>query len=150
MRDERTRNGCTLLLSAGELIRELLQQLCDAELPGDGREARGHLRIRLACEHERQEDIVLHGKRVEQVKLLKHEAELRAAERRDLPLRDRAQRRPSSTTSPPVGLSSAARMLSSVVLPLPLSPMMATYSPFSTVKFTSLSACTFVPPKRVV
>ena len=58
--------------------------------------------------------------------------------------------RPSSTTSPPVGLSSAARMLSSVVLPLPLSPMMATYSPFSTVKFTSVSACTFVPPKRVV
>ena len=29
-------------------------------------------------------------------------------------------------------------MFSSVVLPLPLSPMMATYSPFSTVKFTSL------------
>ena len=41
-------------------------------------------------------------------------------------------------------------MLSSVVFPLPLSPMMATYSPFSTVKFTSVSACTFVPPKRVV
>ena len=92
LRDERAGDSYTLLLSAGELIRELLQQLRDAELPGDGREARGHLRIRLACEHERQEDIVLHGKRVEQVELLKHEAKLRAAKRRDLPLRDRAQR----------------------------------------------------------
>ena len=60
LRDERAGDGYTLLLSAGELIRKLLQQLRDAELPGDGREARGHLRIRLACEHERQEDIVLH------------------------------------------------------------------------------------------
>ena len=57
---------------------------------------------------------------------------------------------PSSLTVPPVGLSSAARMLRSVVLPLPLSPMMATYSPCSTLKVTLLSACTCAPPKRVV
>jgi len=41
-------------------------------------------------------------------------------------------------------------MFSSVVLPLPLSPMMATYSPDSTVKLTFLSAWTLLPPKRVV
>ena len=40
-------------------------------------------------------------------------------------------------------------MFKSVVLPLPDSPMMATYSPRSTEKLTSVSACTFVPPKRV-
>ena len=57
---------------------------------------------------------------------------------------------PFRRTSPRVGLSSAARMLSSVVLPLPLSPMMATYSPFSTEKVTSVSACTWLAPKRVV
>lgn len=92
LRDERAGDGHALLLAAGELIRELLQQLGNAKLPGDGRKARGHLRIRLAGEHERQENVILHGERIEQVELLKHEAELRAAEGRDLPLGDGAQR----------------------------------------------------------
>ena len=42
---------------------------------------------------------------------------------------------PFSSTSPPVGLSSDASMFSSVVLPEPDSPMIATYSPSSTEKF---------------
>ena len=92
LRDERAGDGHALLLAAGELIRELLQQLGNAKLPGDGRKARGHLRIRLAGEHERQENVILHGERIEQVELLKHEAQLRAAKRRDLPLGDGAQR----------------------------------------------------------
>ena len=53
-------------------------------------------------------------------------------------------------TVPPVGLSSAARRFKSVVLPEPDSPMMATYSPSSTLKFTFLSASTWFPPKRVL
>ena len=57
---------------------------------------------------------------------------------------------PSSSTVPAVGLSSAASMFNSVVLPEPLSPMMATYSPSSTVKFTFFSASTAWPPKRVL
>ena len=57
---------------------------------------------------------------------------------------------PSSTTVPPVGLSSAARRFKSVVLPEPDSPIMATYSPSSTLKFTFLSASTWFPPKRVL
>ena len=58
--------------------------------------------------------------------------------------------RPSKSTLPLVGLSRAARMFSSVVLPEPDSPMMATYSPGSTAKFTLVRAWTFWPPKRVV
>ena len=58
--------------------------------------------------------------------------------------------RPSSSTLPAVGLSRAASMFSSVVLPEPLSPMMAAYSPSSTEKFTLRRACTWAPPKRVV
>ena len=55
---------------------------------------------------------------------------------------------PSNSTSPEVGLSSAARMFSSVVLPEPDSPMIARYSPCSTEKVTFESACTDAPPKR--
>ena len=50
--------------------------------------------------------------------------------------------RPSSSTWPEVGLSSAARMFRSVVLPEPDSPMMATYSPSTTEKLTFESAWT--------
>ena len=57
---------------------------------------------------------------------------------------------PSSTTSPAVGRSRAARIFSRVVLPDPDSPMMATNSPASTVKSTSVRAWTWFPPKRVV
>lgn len=41
-------------------------------------------------------------------------------------------------------------MFSRVVFPLPLSPMVATYSPSSTVKFTSRRASTCTAPKRAV
>ena len=57
---------------------------------------------------------------------------------------------PSRSTFPPVGLSRAASRFSRVVLPLPDSPMMATYSPFSTAKFTRRSASTCWVPKREV
>ena len=51
---------------------------------------------------------------------------------------------------PRVGLSRAANMLRRVVFPEPDSPIIATYSPFSTEKDTLLSACTLLAPKRVV
>ena len=57
---------------------------------------------------------------------------------------------PFRKTSPAVGRSRAARIFSKVVLPEPDSPMMATYSPGSTEKFTSARAVTWLPPKRVV
>ena len=57
---------------------------------------------------------------------------------------------PSRSTSPEVGLSSVARIFRSVVFPEPLSPIIATNSPFSTEKFTLFNACTLFPPKRVV
>ena len=41
-------------------------------------------------------------------------------------------------------------MFRSVVFPEPDSPIMATYSPFSTEKHTLLNACTLLPPKRAV
>ena len=50
--------------------------------------------------------------------------------------------RPFRSTSPLVGLSREARMLSRVVFPEPDSPIIATYSPSSTVKETFSSAWT--------
>jgi DNA-damage-inducible protein D len=47
---------------------------------------------------------------------------------------------PLRITSPPVGLSSDASILRSVVFPEPDSPIIATYSPCSTLKFTLESA----------
>ena len=46
----------------------------------------------LAREHERQEDVVLQRERVEQVEILKHEAEVLPAERGDLLLADARER----------------------------------------------------------
>ena len=57
---------------------------------------------------------------------------------------------PDRITCPAVGLSRDAMMFSRVVFPEPDSPMMATYSPCSTEKFTLSSACTLLPPRRVV
>ena len=110
-----------------------------------------HLRIGLAGQHQRQKDVVLERKGVQQVELLEHEAQVVPAEGRHLRLADLAQGpcRPAAR-SPPVGRSSAARMLSSVVLPEPDSPMMATYSPSSTREVdVSQRLAPGLPPKRV-
>ena len=57
---------------------------------------------------------------------------------------------PFKSTSPAVGLSSAARIFKSVVFPEPDSPMIATYSPSSTEKLMFFNACTWLPPNLVV
>ena len=80
VRDDRAGNGRALLLAAGDLIRIFFQQLRDAELRRDGLEPCAKLALRHAREHERQIDVVLDREGVEQVELLKDEAEIVAAE----------------------------------------------------------------------
>jgi hypothetical protein len=53
---------------------------------------------------------------------------------------------PSMRTSPASTVSSPDRQLSSVVLPHPLGPMIATISPVATVRSTPLSAGTGTDP----
>ncbi len=53
---------------------------------------------------------------------------------------------PSSNTSPAVGRSREASRFKRVLFPLPLSPMMATNSPSSTVKETLRKAAVRFPP----
>lgn len=104
----------------------------------------------LARQNERQKNIILQGEGIKQVEILKNKPEVLAAERSNLfsPMVESA--RPFKNTSPSVGRSSAARIFKSVVLPEPDSPMMATYSPRSTANVTFVSACTRLPPNRVV
>src|SRR5688500_15848858 len=55
---------------------------------------------------------------------------------------------PSRTTEPPLGVSSPARRPSSVVLPLPEGPTIATSSPCSIVKVTLRSTARWLSPLR--
>ena len=57
-----------------------MQNIAYAELCGNRIERAAHLVVLLAREHQRQEDIVLNGKGVEQIKILKHEAQIVTAE----------------------------------------------------------------------
>lgn len=90
-----------------------------------------HLAAALALQDEGEENVVLQREGVEKAEVLKDEAEVVAAEGRRALLGDLGEVLPPRRTVPPVGRSSAARRFRSVVLPLPLSPMTATYSPLS-------------------
>ncbi len=88
LRDQRPRDGSPLLLPAGHLVWVLFQQLCDAKHLRDRQKLFAHLRIRCVREHERQIDIVLKGKCVQQVKVLKDKPQILPAKPRDLILGD--------------------------------------------------------------
>lgn len=110
-----------------------------------------HLAAALALQDEGEENVVLQREGVEKAEVLKDEAEVVAAEGRRALLGDLGEVLPAEEDrAAGGGGSSAARRFRSVVLPLPLSPMTATYSPLSTEKVTLLSASTLAPPKRVV
>ena len=82
-------DGCALLLSAGDLVRVLFQDLRNAELCRERLKALRHLSVGLPCQHQRKINVVLQRKGVEQVELLKHKAELVAAKSGDVLLRQR-------------------------------------------------------------
>ena len=133
-------HGGALLLAAGYLIGELVQDVLDAQRLGQGQQGLLHLLHTFSRQNQGQEDIVLNGKGIQQVKLLEYKAQVVPAEGGQVPLRDGLQTLPDKSTSPAVGLSRAARIFSRVVLPEPDSPMMATYSPSCTEKDTPFRA----------
>ena len=73
-----------MLLTAGYLIRIFFEKIGDAELFGYRRDLGVHFAVWLAREYEGKIDIVLNGECVEQVEILKHEAEVVAAEGCDI------------------------------------------------------------------
>ena len=81
---KRTRHGGALLLAAGDLVRVLLEQICNAELLRERQKLRLHLREMLARQNERQKNIILQGEGIKQVEILKNKPEVLAAERSNL------------------------------------------------------------------
>ena len=79
--DKGAGHGGPLLLPAGHLVGVLLQQLRDAQLLRQRAQAVAHLGVRLPRQHQRQGDVVLQRECVQQVELLKHEAQMIPAER---------------------------------------------------------------------
>lgn len=82
--DKRPCHGGTLFLTAGYLIGKFLQQFCNAQLLRNGCEPALHLRIRRSGQHQRQIDVVLQGKGVQQVEVLEHKAQVVPAKCGDL------------------------------------------------------------------
>ncbi|MPM52942.1 hypothetical protein SDC9_99706 [bioreactor metagenome] len=89
--DERPGHGGALLFAAGHLIGEFPQQTGDAQLFGHGRQARLHIRIMRARQHQRQQNVIPQREGVQQIKILKHKAEVIPAEGGQLPLAYHAQ-----------------------------------------------------------
>ena len=84
----------------------------------------------------------MHAALRQQAVILKHETDFLVAERREVPGRQAEGFVPPSVTVPVVGGSSAPRMYSSVLLPLPDGPMIAAASPGANVSETSDSTDT--------
>ena len=75
-----------LLLPAGDLIGVLLQKLRQSQLPGNRQQPRPHILVRHSHQHQRQIDVVLQRKCVQQVELLEHKTQVVPAEGRRVPL----------------------------------------------------------------
>ena len=73
-------HGGALLLAAGHLVGVLFQQVRDAQLVRQRTQAVTHLAVRTARQHQRQIDVVLQREGIQQVELLKHEAQMVTAE----------------------------------------------------------------------
>ena len=100
----------------------------------------------LAGDRERQDDVLLRGQHRQQVEELEDEADVLAAQPRQLRVGERRDLLPAIVTVPLVGLSRPARMCISVDLPEPDGPMTATSWPDSTSSETPRSASTAVAP----
>ena len=80
VRDQRPRGGSPLLLPAGDLVGVFVQNLRDAERPRRLHQPRLHFGDAFPAQHQRQQDVVLQREGVQQVELLKHEAQVLPAE----------------------------------------------------------------------
>ena len=84
-------HGGALLLAAGYLIGELVQDVLDAQRLGQGQQGLLHLLHTFSRQNQGQEDIVLNGKGIQQVELLEYKAQVVPAEGGQVPLRDGLQ-----------------------------------------------------------
>ena len=84
--DQRTRNGHTLLLPAGQTIRKAMHPVCQLNRLKQLQRTRTPSRSRAAVEFERQEQILLDRERRDQIEKLKHKTNMLAPKKRALTL----------------------------------------------------------------
>ena len=89
--DQSPRHRRALLFAAGDLVRVLGQQFVDAQLARQRLDEQRHVVGGHALEHQRKVDVVAHAEGVQQIELLKHKAEIVAAEGGQLLFRDVGQ-----------------------------------------------------------
>ena len=89
--DQGSGNGCPLLLSARDLIRIFVQQIFDPEPLGERQQLLPHFRIFFARQHQRQENILLQIKVVQQIKILKDKTQIFASKLCQLLILDRRE-----------------------------------------------------------
>ena len=78
--DDRAGDRGALLLTAGDLIGKLIEQIMNAEHLCHRLEPLLHIVILHAGEHERQKDIVAQGEIIKQIEILEDEAKIFSAE----------------------------------------------------------------------
>ena len=132
---ESARNRDALLFAAGQLCRVVRPALAETDLLDDAREPPAASVD--AGELQRQHDVLERVERRHEVKRLEHEADAVGADLRAAVFVEFDRFLPFSTTWPRVGRSSPASSASSVDLPAPDAPTIATDSPLATVKLTS-------------
>ena len=78
--DDRAGDRYTLLLTAGDLVRELFEKRRDPELIGDRTDPRLHLLRRAAGKNERQIDVISYREIIEKIEFLENKAEAFSSE----------------------------------------------------------------------
>ena len=91
MGNESPGHSGALFLASGHLVGVLLQQRFNAQLSGQGQQPGLHLRVGPGRQHQGQQDVVLQGKGVQQIKVLEHKAQVLPPEGRQLRLPDVGQ-----------------------------------------------------------
>ena len=133
---QRPGDGDALLLAAGELGREMIGAMRQPHL---GQQRAGRLEgVGLAGELQRQRHVLQRRHGRHQVERLEHDADVGAADERQLVLAQPQKSWPATRTGRRVARSRPAITISSEVLPEPLGPTMATDSPGATVDIDAL------------
>ena len=129
---ERPRDRHALLLAARELGRIVMAAFGQADLVEQRRRARAALRH--AGDLHRHEDVLERGQRRQQVEELEDEADAQAAQPRERVFVERGDVDAVDRDLPVDGASSPAISPSSVDLPLPEAPVIATTCPSGTTR----------------
>jgi hypothetical protein len=145
--DERAGDRRPLRLAARQLGGPVIGAVNEAHALERAQRARAPVVERRPLVEQRRLDVLDHGELRDQVERLEHEADGPVPQRDSASSPSEATLRPSNRCSPAVGRSRQPRIDKSVVLPEPLGPMIASFSPARISRLTPASATTCDAPR---